>query len=105
MDPNFLYNFLREQPIWLLHVLSFSSLFFIDVFYVFWILKIGERKRYIAALHSVALFYCNVIAFTGIIEIYNVLMHSGAAGVFCGTVAGVTLDNWLSKRKESHRDA
>jgi hypothetical protein len=101
MDPNFLYNFLREQPLWLLHIMSFFSLFFIDVFYVFWILKIGERKKYIAGIHSVLLFYCNVVAFTSILEVYNILMHSGALGVYCGTISGVALDNWLSKRKAS----
>lgn len=99
-DPNFLESVLRALPMWQLHVLSFLSLFLIDVFYVFWILKVNERKKWVAGFHSTMLFLFNVIAFTGILEIYNVLMWSGAAGVYLGSVGGIALDDFLQKRKK-----
>jgi len=100
-DPNFLVNTLRDLPMWQLHIISFCSMFLIDVFYVFWMIKVAERKKWIAGFHSTSLFFCNVIAFTGILEIYNVLMYSGGIGVYFGTVGGIALDNFLRKHKKN----
>jgi len=90
-DFNFLYDFLIVQPMWFLFLLVFLATVLIDVFYVFWIIKTVQKKPYQAGIFSILLTFCNVVAFMGILELYNILLLPALAGVFVGTVLGIKL--------------
>lgn len=97
-DFDFLYKFLMAQPLWLLFIMVFIVSVLIDVFYVFWIIKTVQKKPYQAGIFSVLLTFCNVIAFMGILELYNILLFPALAGVFVGTVLGIKAEELLDQR-------
>jgi len=97
-DFDFLYRFLIAQPLWVLFITVFIATVLIDVFYVFWIIKTVQKKPYQAGIFSVLLTFCNVIAFMGILELYNVLLFPALAGVFVGTVLGIKIEVLLDRR-------
>lgn len=86
-------NFLTSLPVYFLSIIVMVLVFLVDMFYALWARRVAEGRPLSASIYSVAIYICSVTAFTGILEISNLLIIPGIIGAFLGTYITVLIDN------------
>ncbi|MHA2068476.1 MAG: hypothetical protein ACXABY_29285 [Candidatus Thorarchaeota archaeon] len=78
-------------------LLVFFAGFLIDVLYVFWMLRVTRAEKLMAGVYSVGLAVPALLGYQEFMK-DNWMILPYCLGLFCGTIAGLTLDQRIKNR-------
>jgi len=92
MNEQILVEFMQSVPLWALSLMIMIWVFMIDLLYALWILRTTQGKAFAAANYGTLIYLFSVSAFTGILEVNNLLLIPAMIGGWLGSYLTIKWD-------------
>lgn len=87
-----IFEYLKSLPSIVIYIMTFISIFFVDVFYTMWARKVSQGKAIAAGIYSMLIYVCSITAISIILEVNRYTLFPALIGAFFGTYLTIKFD-------------